>query len=26
LRLKEEGVRFSRAGEIDLHRYGWKHI
>ena len=25
-RLKEEGVRFSRAGRIDLKKYGWKKI
>ncbi|MEW5720896.1 MAG: MGMT family protein [Chloroflexota bacterium] len=25
-RLKEEGVRFNRAGRIDLKQYGWKKI
>ncbi len=26
VRLKEEGIRFSRAGRIDLAKYGWKRI
>ena len=25
-RLREEGVRFNRAGRIDLDKYGWKKI
>ena len=25
-RLKAEGIRFDRAGRIDLDKYGWKHI
>ncbi len=25
-RLKVEGVRFNRAGRIDLEKYGWKQI
>ena len=25
-RLKAEGVRFNRAGRIDLEEYGWKQI
>lgn len=25
-RLRGEGVRFSRAGKIDLEKYGWSHI
>jgi methylated-DNA-protein-cysteine methyltransferase-like protein len=25
-RLKAEGVRFNRAGRIDLEKYGWKQI
>ncbi len=25
-RLKEEGVRFSRTGKIDLKKYGWDRI
>ena len=25
-RLKAEGVRFNRAGRIDLNKYGWKKI
>jgi len=25
-RLKAEGVRFDRAGKIDLEEYSWKHI
>ena len=25
-RLREEGVRFDRAGRIDLDKYGWKKI
>ena len=25
-RLKEEGVRFDRAGKIDLNKYGWQGI
>jgi len=25
-RLKEEGVRFDRAGKVDLRKYGWKKI
>jgi methylated-DNA-protein-cysteine methyltransferase-like protein len=25
-RLKEEGIRFDRAGRIDLPKYGWKKI
>ncbi len=26
VRLKEEGIRFSREGRIDLTKYGWKKI
>ena len=26
LRLQEEGVRFDRAGKIDLAQYGWKRL
>lgn len=25
-RLKAEGIRFDRAGRIDLDKYGWKRI
>ena len=25
-RLKAEGIRFNRAGKIDLAKYGWKGI
>jgi len=25
-RLKAEGVRFDRAGKIDLEKYGWKRV
>ena len=25
-RLKAEGIRFDRAGRIDLKKYGWKRI
>jgi alkylated DNA nucleotide flippase Atl1 len=25
-RLRAEGVRFNRAGKIDLQKYGWKQI
>jgi methylated-DNA-protein-cysteine methyltransferase-like protein len=25
-RLKAEGVRFNRAGKIDLEKYGWKKL
>jgi methylated-DNA-protein-cysteine methyltransferase related protein len=25
-RLKVEGVRFNRAGRIDLEKYGWKRV
>jgi methylated-DNA-protein-cysteine methyltransferase-like protein len=25
-RLKAEGVRISRAGKIDLNKYGWKNL
>jgi methylated-DNA-protein-cysteine methyltransferase-like protein len=25
-RLKAEGVRFNRAGKIDLEKYGWQKI
>jgi methylated-DNA-protein-cysteine methyltransferase-like protein len=25
-RLKAEGVRFDRAGRVDLQKYGWKWI
>ncbi len=26
VRLKQEGIRFSREGTIDLSKYGWKRI
>jgi alkylated DNA nucleotide flippase Atl1 len=25
-RLKAEGIRFNRRGEIDLARYGWREV
>jgi methylated-DNA-protein-cysteine methyltransferase-like protein len=25
-RLRAEGIRFDRAGRIDLERYGWKRL